>query len=104
MGDRKYPELATYFSQLKSALMSIASICEPTTVVVQVVGFSDPGWQLPQYLAINDAAGFRELLPPPLPGIRDGRLWRLVPNRKWHADQLGDIPASQEVVLFHRLD
>jgi hypothetical protein len=102
MGDRQYPELATYFAQLKSALTSIAAICDQNTIVVQVVGFSDPTWQLPQYLAMNGAAGLREVLPPSMPGLRDGRLWRMVPNRKWHADQLGEIPASQEVVLFHQ--
>jgi hypothetical protein len=102
MGDRKYPELATYFTQLKTALTSIASICDQNTVVVQVVGFSDPIWQLDQYLAVNKAAGLIEVLPPAIPGLRDGRVWRNVPNRKWHADQLGEIPASQEVVLFHR--
>jgi hypothetical protein len=102
MGDRRYPELASYFTQLKSALTSITSICDQNTVVVQVVGFSDPVWQLPQYLAVVKAAGLTEMLPPSVPGLRDGRLWRSVPNRKWHADQLGEIPASQEVVLFHR--
>ncbi|MFZ3236067.1 MAG: DNA methyltransferase [Stellaceae bacterium] len=102
MGDRKYPELASYFSQLKTALMAIAAVCDEQTVIVQVVGFSDPSWQLEQYLATSAAAGLEELRSPLLAGERDGRLWRSVPNRKWHADQLGDIPASREVVLFHR--
>lgn len=103
MGDRKYPELATYFNQLEAALRSIAAVCERDTVVSQVVGFSDPSWQLPRYLGVVEEAGFTEMLPPSLPGLRDRRLWRSVPNRKWHADQLGEIPASQEVVLFHKL-
>jgi hypothetical protein len=102
MGDRKYPELATYFGQLKAALTSIASICDENTTIVQVVGFSDPTWQLGQYLAVNEAVGLREIRLTAITPLRDGRIWRSVPNRKWHADQLGDIPASQEVVLFHR--
>jgi hypothetical protein len=102
MGDRKYPNLATYFAQLKVALASIAAVSDERTVIVQVVGFSDPSWQLPEYLAVNAAAGLEELWPARLAGEADGRLWRSVPNRKWHADQLGRIPASQEVVLFHR--
>ena len=72
-------------------------------MVVQVVGFSEPDWQLPEYLAVTEAAGLTEVFPPAIHGLREGRLWRSVPNRKWHADQLGEIPASQEVVLFHRL-
>lgn len=82
--------------------MAIAAVCDEQTVIVQVVGFSDPSWQLEQYLATSAAAGLEELRSPLLAGERDGRLWRSVPNRKWHADQLGDIPASREVVLFHR--
>jgi hypothetical protein len=101
MGDRKYPELATYFRQLKAAFTSVAAICDDDTTVVQMVGFSEPSWQLPQYLATMEEAGFREI-PASLPDQADGRLWRSVPNRKWHADQLGDIHASREVVLFHR--
>jgi hypothetical protein len=102
MGDRKYPELSTYFTQLSLALTSIASICDEDTVIVRVVGFSDPTSQLPQYLAVAEAVGLAEMAPPSVQGLREGRLWRSVPNRKWHADQLGQIPASQEVVLFHR--
>ena len=33
----------------------------------------------------------------------DGRVWRGVPNRKWYARNRGEIAASKEVVLFHRL-
>jgi DNA methylase len=102
MGDRKYPNLATYFSQLKAGLTAIAAVCDERTVIVQVVGFSAARWQLDEYLAVNAAAGLEELRSPLLEGERDGRLWRSVPNRKWHADQLGETPASQEVVLFHR--
>jgi len=58
--------------------------------------------QLDEYLAINTAAGLEEWRSSLLVRERDGRLWRSVPNRKWHADQLGETPASQEVVLFHR--
>jgi hypothetical protein len=44
-----------------------------------------------------------EIRLPVLAGERDGRLWRSVPNRRWHADQIGETHGSQEVVLFHKL-
>lgn len=104
LGDRKTAENRTYFEGLHAALASVARVCDEETIVVQVVAFSDPRRQLPRYLEVNAAAGFEEM---PVPRVksrkRDGRLWRAIPNRKWHADQLGRIPASQEVVLFHRL-
>jgi hypothetical protein len=32
-----------------------------------------------------------------------GRIWREVPGRKWYANKRGEIPASKEVMLLHRL-
>src|SRR5262249_42715942 len=101
MGDRKYPELRSYFDKLLVALKSVAALCTKNTTVVQVAAFADPSWQLPRYLKAAERAGLSEVTLA-LEDARDGRLWREVPNRRWHADQLGSIPACQEVVLFHR--
>lgn len=101
MGDRHAFKLNTYFEKLLGALKSVAALCDKRTTVVQVVAFSEPQWQLPRYLAVADEAGLVEQF---LPGIGDDRrLWRGVPNRKWHAEQGGATAGSQEVVLFHRL-
>ncbi len=102
MGDRKAAELWTYFAQLQEALKSVLAICDTNTTIIQVIAFSEPSWQLPRYLEVNRAAGLQELHPPLLEDERDGRLWRQVPNRRWHSDQRGETPASQEVVLFFR--
>lgn len=103
MGDRKAHELTTYFDNLRDALCSVAALCSEETTIVQVVAFSEPSWQLPRYLSVTDDAGFQELFLPELKSVGDGRLWRFVPNRKWHANQKGKTNGSQEVVLFHRL-
>jgi len=103
MGDRKAADLRSYFEQIQAALNSIAGLCDEDTTVVQVVAFSEPSWQLPRYLEANYLAGLEEIHLSIMVGERDGRLWRPVPNRKWHAGQLGETPASQEVVLFHKL-
>lgn len=102
LGDRHAADNWTYFEGLKAALTSVAQICDDETTIVQVVAFSNPTRQLPRYLEVVAAAGFSEMPTPFITGKEDGRLWRTIPNRKWHAGQLGDIPASQEVVLFHR--
>jgi hypothetical protein len=101
MGDRK--AFAGYFKRLQSALARVAEFCDEQTVFVQVVAFSEPEWQLPRYLQAATEAGLAEARLPILAGERDGRLWRSVPNRRWHADQIGETHGSQEVVLFHRL-
>lgn len=101
-GDRKATENWTYFEGLKAAFESVARLCDEKTVCVQVLAFSKPERQLPRYLEVMSAASFEELPIPAVSGEKDGRLWRTIPNRKWHAHRLGKIPASQEVVLFHR--
>jgi hypothetical protein len=103
MGDRKAAGLRSYFRQMQNALNSIAALCARDTIVIQVVAFSEPDWQLPKYLRANNVAGLEEICLPLVSNERDGRLWRTVPNRRWHAEQLGETPASQEVVLFHKL-
>lgn len=103
MGDRKSPHLNSYFAKLRASLQSVAAVCASDTVIVQVVAFAEPSWQLPRYLSVADDVGLRECFLPQFIDQADGRLWRTVPNRKWYADQRGETNGSQEVVLFHRL-
>ena len=101
MGDRKERELRSYYENVTAAYRSIRQICERSTIVVQVVAFGDAAWQMPKYLDVMSETGFEEILLPGINDSDDGRLWRNVPNRKWHADQMGDTPGSREVVLIH---
>ena len=104
MGDRKTHAHSTYFVMLRSALDSIAAVCDRNTTLVQVVAFSNPDWQLPRYLSVADDAGFQEhFLSMSNDSKSPERLWRTVPNRKWYAHQKGHTTSSQEVVLFHKL-
>lgn len=102
MGDRKYPQLKTYFDNIRATMSSMASLASRSTTMVQMVAFSEPSWQLPRYLKTMEEAGLTEVFLPSLRGERDGRLWRSVPSRRWYSDQRGTTPASQEVVLIHR--
>jgi hypothetical protein len=102
MGDRKYPELATYFANIRATMSSVAALSDPHTIVVQMVAFAEASWQLPRYLATMEEAGLEEVFLATLQSESDGRLWRSVPNRRWYSDQRGETPGSQEVVLFHR--
>jgi hypothetical protein len=102
MGDRKYPELRTYFENIKATMSSVAALANKRTVIMQMVAFSEPEWQLTRYLETMEQAGLEEVKLPALRRQGDGRLWRSVPGRRWYSNQRGDTPASQEVVLFHR--
>lgn len=103
MGARDTYKLNSYFANLKESLQSVAALCDRETMIVQVVAFSEPEWQLPRYLSVADDVGMTECLLPDSTDSPDGRLWRTVPNRRWYADQRGTTNGSQEVVLFHRL-
>lgn len=102
MGDRKNPGLASYFDNIRGSMSSVAAVADDDTVVVQMVAFSSPDWQLPRYLEAMEAAGLVEFRLPILEEEGDGRLWRSVPGRRWYSAQRGTTPGSQEVVLFHR--
>ena len=102
MGDRKYPELRTYFENIERSMASVAALARGDTVIVQMVAFSEPAWQLPRYLDTMRAVGLDERFLVSLKRKRDGRLWRSVPGRRWYSEQRGETPGSHEVVLIHQ--
>lgn len=85
---------------MENAFRALCEIAGERTVIVQVVGFSDPESQLPLYLRSMERAGFVEDRDAGPGNAPDGWLWRAVPNRKWYT--AADGHAGSEVVLFHR--
>jgi hypothetical protein len=98
-GSRTPSGLEKYFTMIERAFSSVRQIMHPDGVVAQLVGFSDTASQLPRYLDAMKDAGFREWFPA---GSRQ-RLDRTVPNRKWYAKLKGEVDASSEILLFHKL-
>jgi hypothetical protein len=92
-----------YFEEALASFLAIASVADRNSLMVQLVGFSDVGKQLAEYLKMLRLAGWREVQPVKDYPRRAKRLWRSVPNRKWYADQKGMTAGSREVVLFHQL-
>jgi hypothetical protein len=102
-GDRRQAAADTYFRTSLATLDSIRRILLPDAYMVQLVAFNRPEEQLDRYLDNMSATGFREVLPPQcIPGLLSGRIWREVPNRKWHAAAKGRTHSAREVVLVHR--
>ena len=99
---RKRMDLSGYFERAYEAFSSVRALIDDGGVVVQMVAFSDPSWQLSRYLNIMSDAGFKEVSLKELAGEGSQRIWRNVPNRKWYAHQRGSTAASKEVVLFHK--
>jgi len=100
-GNRNEPGLKQYFETLKSAMQGVRAVTKKGGVVIQLVGFSQPHVQLPRYLDVMRQCGFDEDFKA-LNGSRRHRLWRDVPNRKWHAALKGQTHSAREVVLIHR--
>lgn len=101
-GDRRHEQLKMYFEGIRSSFAALRRVIDPAALVVQLLAFKEPDWQLPRYLAAMEEAGYREVLPQALGLATKRRLWRTVPGRRWFALIQGDLATSQEVVLFHR--
>lgn len=99
LGNRHEKELKTYFRNLRNVFSSVADIIDKETIIVQMVAFSDPVWQLPRYLEVLEEAGLAEMH---IDADGTPRIWRDVPNRKWYAERQERRDGSREVVLFHR--
>ena len=66
MGDRKYPGLKTYFESIRATTSSVAALANEKSIIVQMVAFSEPSWQLPRYLEMMKEAGLTEIRLPKL--------------------------------------
>lgn len=106
LGSRCGTNLEQYFSNLFTVFNSLSKVSDSKTKIVQMVAFSQPEWQFPLYLKTLEEAGLKELK---LSGIAnssksnilENRIWRDVPNRKWHAERQSQKSGSREVVLIH---
>jgi DNA modification methylase len=104
LGSREQKDLATYYERLESVFASVRSLLDARSLVVQLVAFSEPTWQLPRYLHAMQKAGYTEVEADCDSAAKfQGRIWRQVPGRKWYATSRGSIAASREVLLLHRL-
>lgn len=102
LGDRRQPKLKDYYSGIENAFSALRGILADGGLVVQLVAFSSPEWQLDAFLQSMQNAGFTEVLPEQVGLEFPGRLWRSVPGRRWYSAIRGEIPSSKELVLFHR--
>lgn len=101
-GGRKRPGLQSYFDGIRSSFSAIRQVIDPAALVVQMVAFSEPDWQIPRFLESMEGAGFAEVSPESLGLPVSDRLWRSVPGRRWFALIQGSLATSKELVLFHR--
>lgn len=101
-GDRRHNKLARFFDGIRSSFEGLRQIIDPKALLLQMVAFSEPDWQLPKFLEAMKQAGFNEVMPQSLGLTSDKRLWRHVPGRRWFALIQGALSTSSELVLFHR--
>jgi len=97
-GSRKKPD-ALYFDKLAAVFASLRRVTTRSTVVAQVVGFSDPESHLPRFRQAMQSAGFEEVINPDSP---DSVIARIVPHRRWYAELSAAQGSGHEFVLIHR--
>lgn len=94
-GARSGHESGAYFDNAFETLKSIRRVLAADGLMVQLIAFSKPDRDLPRYLDVMRMAGFEESL------ALEERIWRDVPNRKWHATARGLTHSAKEVLLVH---
>ena len=100
MGSRSRSGIENYFEVLRQGFENLRPVLDEDTKVVQLVGFSDWGSQLPLFLESMTAAGYERL--PVLEDLSDKAQTRTVPHRKWYTNRQSMHDASHEVLLIHR--
>jgi DNA modification methylase len=101
-GSRQQSELRSYFDTSLKTLKAIRNVIRDGGYIVQMMAFKDPVDHLQRYLGNMKTAGFSEVIFGDN-GVaeKNNRIWRIVPNRKWHASLRGNTTGSKEVVLVH---
>jgi hypothetical protein len=102
-GGRSQKHLQSYFEKSLATLRAIRAVMRDGAYMVQMIAFADVEEYLPPYLGNMNAAGFEEVgNTRDTSRAREDRIWRDVPNRKWHAVLKGRTSGSREVVLIHK--
>jgi DNA modification methylase len=102
-GSRHQANHQSYFEISRKTLKAIRNVMRTDAYIVQLLAFSDPHSHLCRYLENMESAGFKEISLKTRQRVSDDtRIWRNVPNRKWHANLRGNTSGSKEVVLIHR--
>lgn len=94
--DRREAAADSYFEKSLATLRTIRRVMVDGGYMLQLLAFNRTEQQLPRYLENMRAAGFSEV------PVGTSRIWREVPNRKWHAALRGKTNSSNEVILIHR--
>ena len=91
--------LNIYFDTMKKIFSSLRKISSKKTRILQLVAFNSEKGVFKKYLKTMKECGFKEL------NLKtNGHVWRKVPNRSWQAKFVkGDITASNEVLLLHKI-
>ena len=103
-GSNSYSEGLTkkYMKNALEVYRSLYKVLHDEGYLIQMVGFANINSQLEFFLNVLALAGFSELKIKKLNGKGDGRIWRQVPGRKWHAALKGTLQSSNEVLLIHK--
>lgn len=102
-GGRRQIGLQRYFETVVATFRAVRSVMKAGAHMVQLVAFSDPDTQLRRYLDALEEVGLDEVFLSGTSGKPvEKRIWRDVPNRKWHVTSKGLTRPAREVVLIHR--
>ncbi|HEX8342607.1 MAG TPA: DNA methyltransferase [Tepidisphaeraceae bacterium] len=99
--DRRNRDQSPYFARLQTTFGEVRKVVSDSCVVAQLVGFNQPGEQLPLYLKAMSEAGFTEFKFS-RSGVSRDDFWRDVPNRKFYVSLRDKAKQTKEILLLHR--
>ena len=94
--------LNKYYAGINACFSGLKRVMSSESVLIQLVAFSNPAEELPRYLDVMKNCGLKEYLLSEHLDSTDGRIWRRVPGRRWHANNKGELGSDKEVVLIHK--
>jgi hypothetical protein len=102
-GSRNEESLKTYYKTQYKVFKALSKIADCNTIIVQLIAFPHPEWQLDSYLKVMNLAGYKEYDINLEDSDGNNRIWRDVPNRKWYSQINNTTMSNKEVVLIHKL-
>lgn len=99
LGSRHQIDNTEYFQRLGAIYTRLREILDRSTLVAQIVAFSNPKYQLARFREAMSAAGFDEVVNPDMSRFA---ITRTIPNRRWYALLSSNQNSAREYLLIHR--
>lgn len=101
MGARSQKGITDYFNKLRQIYLTLNDLLKPGGLILQLIGFSNPDYQMRRYLETLEECGFIPISIR-VKDLTTDYLYREVPSRKWYTAIKANPSVAQEYLLIHK--